>query len=296
VFVAALSDDDGIDTYPFSLQYLALCMSRVVRRTARDHNTLFGHDSWKISVMFYNFYKDFNRQRLLREIGALTDRVVSLPVVSKAAPPMPVALEQMLLACIASEDVPTDSVLAMFNDCESYIASLAPPFEECAVKFIDQIEAVLSSMTVSSSDGSSKFDYLGAFLEEAAYESLVSKLGLTVVNSDRAHVTLWHFKNRDAASLFPVVYDLMGQSVSVTVRTLHLLFVAPIFLRVEQVDAVFSSLDAKQIALRVSSVILTDGDEVPIANAWPHITVACDKVGLLICYLNKMLIFVPLLF
>jgi hypothetical protein len=27
-FVAALPDDDGTDTYPFSLQYLAVCMSR----------------------------------------------------------------------------------------------------------------------------------------------------------------------------------------------------------------------------------------------------------------------------
>lgn len=46
-----------------------------------------------------------------------------------------------------------------------------------------------------------------------------------------------------------------------------------------QVDAVFSSLDSKQIALRVSSMIVTGGDEVPVVNVWPHITVVCEKVG-----------------
>jgi hypothetical protein len=45
-----------------------------------------------------------------------------------------------------------------------------------------------------------------------------------------------------------------------------------------QVDAVYSSLDGKQVALRVSSMILTGGDEIPAANAWPHITVVCEKV------------------
>ncbi len=48
-----------------------------------------------------------------------------------------------------------------------------------------------------------------------------------------------------------------------------------------QVDAIFSSTDGKQIALRVSSMHLTDGDEVPGTNVWPHITVACEKVGML---------------
>ena len=47
----------------------------------------------------------------------------------------------------------------------------------------------------------------------------------------------------------------------------------------------FSSLDSKQIALRVSSMILTGGDEVPVVNVWPHITVVCDKVRPLILLL-----------
>jgi hypothetical protein len=170
--------------------------------------------------MFYKFYTDFDRQHLLREIGALTDRIIHLPVVSKLSPPMPAALEQMLQACIASEHVPTDSVLAVLKDCESYIAALAPPFDECADRFVEQIEAELSSLASSTDDGSSNFEFLGAFVDEVAFGSLVAKLGLTVTNVDRPHVTLWHYKNRDASSLFPAVYELMGQGVSVTVRTL----------------------------------------------------------------------------
>jgi hypothetical protein len=49
-----------------------------------------------------------------------------------------------------------------------------------------------------------------------------------------------------------------------------------------QVDAVFASLDSAQIALRVSSMLLAGGDEVPGAIVWPHITVACNKVRLAI--------------
>ena len=170
--------------------------------------------------MFYNFYKDFDRQHLLREIGALTDRFVYLPVVSKTSPPMPSALEQVLRACVTSEDVATDLVLAALKEHESYIASLAPPFEDCVGSFIEQMETVLSSCTGSASDGSSNFDYLGAFVDEEAFGSLLARLGLAVINVNRVHVTLWHSKNRDAYSLFPVVYELMGQGVSVTVRAL----------------------------------------------------------------------------
>ncbi len=60
--------------------------------------------------------------------------------------------------------------------------------------------------------------------------------------------------------------------------------VAPhVLTRVVQVDAVFSSLDSKQMALRVSSMIMTGGDEVPVVNVWPHITVVCEKVGPFSC-------------
>jgi hypothetical protein len=256
-FVAALPDDDGMETYPFSLQYLALCMSRVVRRTARDHNSLFGLDAWKISVMFYNFYKDFNRERLFKEVSALTDRVIQLPVISKSSTPMPSALEQLLWSCITSEEVATDAVLAAFRDHDAYIAGLAPPIEECAAAFIGRIQAVLSSLTASVSDGSSNFEYLAAFVDAEPFGGLLSRLGLVYDNVDRAHVTLWHSRNQ--SSLFPVVFDLIGQSVTVTV------------------DAIFSTLDSKQIALRVSSMLLAGGDEVPVVNVWPHITVASEK-------------------
>jgi hypothetical protein len=215
-FVAALPDDDGTDTYPFSLQYLAVCMSRVVRRTARDHNSLFGPDAWKIAVMFYNFYKDFDRERLLHEVSALTDRVLHLPVVSKASPPMPASLEQMILSCIASEQFPTDSVLAALKEHEPYIAGLVPPFEDCAAAFVDQMEAVLSSLS-SGTDESSEFEYLGAFVDKEAFDRLLSTLGLSVANVSRAHVTLWHSKRSSPVSSFAVLHELLGQGVSVTV-------------------------------------------------------------------------------
>ena len=289
-FVAALPDDDGMDTHPFSLQYLALCMSRVVRRTARDHNTLFGLDAWKISVMFYNFYKDISRERLLRDVGALTDRVIQLPVISKSAPPMPPALEQLLRSCISSEDVPTDAVLAAFREHDCYIASLAPPIEECAIAFIDRIEAVLGSLTSSVSDGSSDFEYLAAFVDAEAFGGLISMLGLSYVNVDRAHVTLWHSRNH--SPLFPVVFELMGQSVSVTVGTSC--YRVPVCLPspFAQVDAIFSTLDSKQIALRVSSMFLAGGDEVPVVNVWPHITVACEQVALgpVLCMFARLVV------
>jgi hypothetical protein len=51
----------------------------------------------------------------------------------------------------------------------------------------------------------------------------------------------------------------------------------------KQVDAVYSSLDGKQVALRVSSMTLAGGDDIPVANAWPHVTVVCEKVGLVPC-------------
>jgi hypothetical protein len=220
-FVAALPDDDGSASHPFSLEYLALCMSRVVRRTARDHNALFGPESWKVSLMFYNFYKDFDRDRLLREIGALTDRLVYLPIVSKSSPPMPTALRQLLNTCITSDSVDTDSLLAAFKEHESYIANLPPSIEECESAFIDQVVTVLNSFSASISDGSANFDYLAAFVDAEAFICLVSKLGLTVANVDNPHVTLWHSKKRDSAStsLFPLLHELIGQNASVTVRT-----------------------------------------------------------------------------
>jgi hypothetical protein len=231
VFMAAVPDDDGTDTHPFSLQYLALCLSRVVRRTSRDHNTLFGPDSWKISVMFYNFYKDLNREQLLHDVGALTHHIIHLPVVSKSSHAMPSDLVQLLRSCIASEEFPTASVLAALKDHEAYISNLAPSIEDCAAAFVDQVEAVLGSLTGSSSDGSASFDFLGAFVDEEVFGRLTATLGLAVCNVNRAHVTLWHHKRRDATSLFPVVYELMGQSVSVTVsatlrraRSVSLLF------------------------------------------------------------------------
>lgn len=216
--MAALPDDDGTATHPFSLQYLALCLSRVVRRTSRDHNSLFGIDAWKVSVMFYNFYKDFDRERLLHEVGALTDMVVHLPVVSKTSPAMPASLQQVLLACIASEEFPTDTVLAALKEHELYIAGLARPFQECAAAFTDQIEAILSSLESSSSGESSKFEYLGAFVDVEAFDRLLSALRLSTVNVAHAHVTLWHSKRRHLSSAFAVLYELMGHRVSVTVR------------------------------------------------------------------------------
>jgi hypothetical protein len=171
--------------------------------------------------MFYNFYKDFDRDRLLREIGALTDRLVYLPIVSKSSPPMPTALRQLLNTCITSDSVDTDSLLAAFKEHESYIANLPPSIEECESAFIDQVVTVLNSFSASISDGSANFDYLAAFVDAEAFICLVSKLGLTVANVDNPHVTLWHSKKRDSAStsLFPLLHELIGQNASVTVRT-----------------------------------------------------------------------------
>jgi hypothetical protein len=285
-FLAALPDDDGTLTHPFSLQYLALCISRVVRRTARDHNALFGPDAWKISVMFYNFYKDFDRERLLHEVGALTDRLVHVPLVSKSSPPMPASLEQVLLACIASEDTPTSTVLAALKEHESYINALAPPLQESAAAFTDQIDAALSALECSSRDESSKFEYLGAFVDKEVFDRLLSTLQLSATNVNHAHVTLWHSKRRHSNSAFAELYELMGRGVSVAVRQrfLRAHHVWRARSHVFQVDAVFASLDGAQIALRVSSMLLSGGDEVPGTIVWPHITVACDKVGYPLCF------------
>jgi len=273
-FAVGLAEEGGItpDGFPFSLEYLALCMSRVVRRTEKDHTGLFGPDAWKISTMFYNLYAGLSRRDMLKRIAVLTESVIDLPVVSKEAPQMPDELQALLHSCIrgdsfdkngkSTNSVPTPVVLAAFKKYADYLARITVPLADYEEAFVQQVKILLEELSSSSvvKPEAHNFEYVGAFLrDEGAYEKVLSDLRIERKNSEKPHVTLLHSKNKGASEMFQTMLEYMGKEVSVSV------------------DAIFSSSTSNQIAFQVKSMTFSDGTEVPVFNEWPHMTVSCES-------------------
>ena len=272
-FAVALAEEGGItpDGFPFSLEYLALCMSRVVRRTEKDHTGLFGPDAWKISTMFYNLYAGLSRRDMLKRIAVLTESVIELPVVSKEAPKMPDELQKLLLSCISEDSldkngkstnsVRTEDVLAAFEKYADYLAGITVPLADYEETFVQKVKRLLEELSSSSvvKPEAHDFEYVGAFLrDEGAYEKVLSTLRFERKNSETPHVTLLHSKNKGAQEFFQTMLEHIGKEVSVSV------------------DAIVMSSTSNQNAFQVKSMTFLDGTPVPIVNKWPHITVSCE--------------------
>jgi hypothetical protein len=273
-FAVALAEEGGIplDGFPFSLEYLALCMSRVVRRTKQDHNGLFGRDAWQISTMFYNIYAGLTRDDMLERIAVLTESVIDLPVVSKDAPQMPDELQELLHSCIrgdsldkngkSTNSVPTELVLEAFEKYADYLASIKVPLADYEEAFVQQVEKLLKELSSSSvvKPDAPDFEYVGAFVkDETAYAKVLSDLRIERKNSEKPHVTLLHSKNKGASDMFPTMFEYNGMEVLVCV------------------DAIVMSSTSNQIAFQVKSMTFLDGTEVPVVNSWPHMTVSCES-------------------
>lgn len=269
-FAVGLAEEGGIAPhgFPFSLEYLALCMSRVVRRTEKDHNGLFGLDAWKISTMFYNLYAGLSRRDMLKRIAVLTESVIDLPVVSKKAPTMPEELETLLRLCVTSWDpikstnsVPTSVVLTAFEKYADYLAGITVPLADYEEAFVQQVKILLEELSSSSvvKTAGSDFSYVGAFLKDVTTcDSVLSAHGIER-KSEKPHVTLLHSKNEGASEMFQIMFEYMGKEVFVSV------------------DAIVSSSTSNQIAFQVKSMTFSDGTEVPVFNEWPHMTVSCES-------------------
>jgi hypothetical protein len=275
-FAVALANEGGItpDDFPFSLEYLALCMSRVVRRAKQDHIGLFGQDAWKISTMFYTLYAGLSRRDMLKHISVLTESVIDLPVVSKDAPQMPEELKVLLHSCIrehsfdengnSTNTVPTRDVLAAFDKYAYYLASITVPLADYEEAFVQQVERLLeelsSSSVVKPDAPAPDFEYVGAFVkDEMAYDKVLSDLRIKRKNSEKPHVTLLHSKNKGASEMFQTMIKHMNKEVTVSV------------------DAIVSSSNPNQIAFQVNLMTFSDGSEVPVVNSWPHITISCES-------------------
>jgi len=273
-FAVALAEEGGItpDGFPFSLEYLALCMSRVVRRTKQDHNGLFGRDAWQISTMFYNIYAGLSRRDMLKRIAVLTESVIDLPVVSKEAPQMPEELQALLHSCIrgdsldgsgkSTNSVPTELVLKAFEEHTEYLASIKVPLADYEEAFVQQVKRLLEELESSSvvKPDAPDFEYVGAFVkDETAYAKVLSYLKIERKNSEKPHVTLLHSKNKGAQEFFQTMLEHIGKEVSVSV------------------DAIVMSSTSNQIAFQVNSMTFLDGTEVPVVNSWPHMTISCES-------------------
>ena len=254
-FVAVLPENDGTSTHPFDERYLALCMSRVVQRSERDHKGLFGIDAWSVSVMYYNFYKDMTKQDLTKALQVFAQNVVCLPIVSPDASPMPEVLKELILRCIADpKKVSTDEVIAAIAEFKPYIDTLSSPLESFENAFIEQVAACVNAQAQSSPpQAQSSLDYVAVFISEEGKNTLKQQFECTTQNP---HATIYHKSNQVSSAEAEV---LIGKQVRIVC------------------DRVLTSADGTYCVLGVSSMSLESGEQVPCINKFAHITLRCPS-------------------
>jgi hypothetical protein len=250
--LAILPDDRGTRTHPFSLEFLLLCISRVVKRTAETHKTLHGVEAFRVVTNFYNMYADMPRENLVSSLEVLTKGFIHLPLVSQETKQMPEELVSLLERCIQNvAAVTTDEMMAALTKEEhkSYIASLSVHKEVCSESFITQIADF-----VRQSKGQAKEapipKYVGVFFTKTEQEVLRHR-GCQVQDP---HITVWHSSHGRSIE---TIRDHVGKVVTVSC------------------DALLRS--PTQLALRVVSMSFEDGSQVPCQNYFAHITMVCPR-------------------
>jgi hypothetical protein len=245
--MAILPNDCGTVTHSFSLEFLLLCISRVVKRTAETHPTLHGPEAWTVVRMFYNLYVDMDRSALVRSLSVLTTSLITLPLISPTAGPMPQELCELLTRGIQdAASVSTEEMMNALEKHAEFIGSLSVPKDTIANSFIEQVANFVKDS--KQTEVASLPTYVGVFVNEAGQAAL-SDMGC---KGKYPHVTVWHSSHDEPIDL---VRPHVGKTVTVTC------------------DAIFRS--ETHIALRVRSMSLEDGTPVPCQNVFSHITLVC---------------------
>jgi len=242
--MAILPNDCGTTTHSFSLEFLLLCISRVVKRTAETHPTLHGPEAWAIVRMFYNFYVDMDRDALVRSLSVLTTSLITLPLISPTAGPMPQELCELLARGILdAASVSTEEMMLALEKHAEYIGSLSVPKDNIASSFIEQVANFVKGS--KQSEDASLPTYVGVFFDEAG-QAAIGSMGCKIKDS---HVTVWHSSRGEPIDL---VRPHVGMTVTVTC------------------DAILRS--KTHTALRVSSLCLASGEQLPCQNVFSHVT------------------------
>jgi hypothetical protein len=242
--MAILPNDCGTTTHSFSLEFLLLCISRVVKRTAETHPTLHGPEAWRVVRMFYNLYVDMDRSALVRSLSVLTTSLITLPLISQTAGPMPQELCELLARCIPDDSsVSTEEMMIALKEHAEYIQSLSVPKDIVANSFIEQVANFVKDS--KQKEVAPLPTYVGVFFDEAGQAAL----GSMGCQSKTPHVTVWHQSHRKPIDL---VRPHVGKPVTVTC------------------DAILRS--GTHAALRVSSLCLASGEQLPCQNVFAHIT------------------------
>jgi hypothetical protein len=245
--MAILPNDCGTTTHSFSLKFLVLCISRVVKRTAETHPTLHGPEAWPVVRMFYNLYVDMDRSALVRSLSVLTTSLITLPLISQTAGPMPQELCELLAQCILDDSsVSTEEMMIALAEHAEYIQSLSVPKDTIANSFIEQVVNFVKDS--KQKEVAPLPTYVGVFFDETGQATLHA-MGCSV---QQPHITMWHELHGEPIDL---VRPHVGKTVTVTC------------------DAIFRS--ETHIALHVCSMSLEDGTPVPCQNVFAHITLVC---------------------
>ncbi len=245
--MAILPNDCGTPTHSFSLEFLLLCISRVVKRTAETHPTLHGPEAWTVVRMFYNLYVDMDRGALVRSLSVLTTSLITLPLISQTAGPMPQELCELLTRGIQdAASVSTEEMMIALEKHAEYIRSLSVAKDTVASSFIEQVANFVKDS--KQSEDASLPTYVGVFVDKAGQAAL-SAMGC---KRKDPHVTVWHSSQEEPIDL---VRSHVGKIVTLVC------------------DAIFRS--KTHTALRVSSMSLEDGEQLPCQNVFSHITLEC---------------------
>lgn len=164
-------DENGQDVFsqhhfPFSLPFLALCMSRVLARQPNTHNGNLDaatKDACMIVVKFYCFYRKYSVSSLLKEISKLgqqNNKVIRFPFFKDDSfPEIPKDLKETLETAIGVQ-IQEDLKLAVthdrliveqelrnvLNNHQDYIKSLPAAEEFSRDSFMNQLKNFISAL------------------------------------------------------------------------------------------------------------------------------------------------------
>eukprot|EP00581_Thalassiosira_minuscula_P018472 CAMPEP_0183726252 /NCGR_PEP_ID=MMETSP0737-20130205/22870_1 /TAXON_ID=385413 /ORGANISM="Thalassiosira miniscula, Strain CCMP1093" /LENGTH=1250 /DNA_ID=CAMNT_0025957549 /DNA_START=32 /DNA_END=3784 /DNA_ORIENTATION=+ len=158
----------GVHVYPFSLPYLAVCMSRVLKRKPKSHNGKLDSgtkNACMVVVKFYCFYRNMTTDVLkekLMNIGCQATKQLITPFFKEnSLPSLPVDLESSLQEAInlqTSDDMNVCKTSdEMMNDVEkklrvsilenqNYIDNLTTSLEESKAFFVSETSKAIASL------------------------------------------------------------------------------------------------------------------------------------------------------
>ncbi|KQJ83582.1 tRNA ligase 1 [Brachypodium distachyon] len=232
--VSVISDSEGTDTNPFSLEALAVFMFRVLQRV--NHDGHLDEALWNagyVLLKFYNLYEGKSRSEFESELYERFGFLVKMPLLKPDRGPLPGDVKSILdeglsLFTHGRAELSQGSYVREWAQWEKrlreilfgnadYLKSIQVPFEVAVKEVVDQLKAVAKGDTITPATAKQSFDnisFAAVTLSQADILGLVRKVaekdtdvsnflnGIKLEdNLMKVHVTLAHKRAHGVAAV-----------------------------------------------------------------------------------------------